>query len=384
MIISSLPLEAGYPKILFRPGVKQGDVDPLSRQDTLVSDYDGVSDIDQHITDRVADPVACGIHLLTLGWEPYDSIIRWLTTGDLSTLPPELRKSIPRAALRFFVDDDGTLYRKGSMGIPPRRVPKGDEVQSVISQYHGDHLGHLSAPDAYGLMAKRYYWNGMFADISRFIAGCLACQQKTKLHNSGKYRLYRILPPPSMFVLLGMDTCLLPKGVGGYIGYHAIIDYTSGYLYGKPVTAFNGTKIIKTTQSWCHRFGYPQWINCDNAEYFMAGSFAIWAKKHRIQLNGGSSLHPMGNGKIENINRWLPLLISKRLIHHDLPISRWPEVFDAALADWNVHKDRVKGVSAFQYVFGQDMRFPTDEVLPYDEDELDALRQDSNPLVATI
>src|SRR5699024_12726137 len=72
---------------------------------------------------------------------------------------------------------------------------------------------------------------------------------------------------------------------------HAIIDYTSGYLYAKPVTAFNGIKVVKTTQTWCHRFGYPQWINCDNAEYFISGLFATWAKKHHIQLNGRSEEH---------------------------------------------------------------------------------------------
>lgn len=384
MVVASLPLEAGYPKILFRPGIKQSDVDPLSRQDTIESDYDGISDIDQHILEMVADPMVLSVNLLTLGWQPYDSIIRWLLGKELDTLTPERRKTIPRTALKFFVDQDGTLFRKGNLGIPPRRVPKGNEVHSLIAQYHGDNIGHLSAPDSYSLLSKNYYWYGMFSDVSKFIDACIACQQKKKRHDTGKYRLYRILPPPSMFVLLGMDTCLLPKAVGGYIGYHAIIDYTSGYLYAKPVTAFNGSKVIKTTQSWCHRFGYPQWINCDNAEYFIAGLFALWAKKHHIQLNGGASQHPMGNGKIENINRWFPLLIAKRLLHAKLPISRWPDVFDAALSDWNIHKDRVKGISAFQFVFGQDMRFPTDSVLPYDEDELEELRTSTNPIVARI
>ena len=89
MIISSLPFEAGYLNILFHPGVKQGDVDPLSREDTLISDHDDISDIDQHIVDRVADPVSFGpdgVHLVTLGWEPYDSITRWLLHEDLSLL----------------------------------------------------------------------------------------------------------------------------------------------------------------------------------------------------------------------------------------------------------------------------------------------------------
>ena len=385
--LAQLPQSSGYPKFIFRPGAAQGDVDPLSRIDHR-DDPDDM-DIDARITDLVADPMVLqGLLLLELGWEPYNSIYQWLRDCSLnSSQDQRQQRSIKTKALEYYIFDN-QLFKRPKVGCAPRQVPRLRDLSNLLAQFHGDtsSYGHLSAADTYQLLAFRYFWHGMYDHVLAHVDACRACSSRKKKNHS-RYELYRITPPPSMFVLLGADTVSLPVGINRHCSITTIIDYTSGLAWSTSSTEPNGRTIIKAFKGWCCRYSYPQWVVVDNGSYFTGGDLPDWARKHGITLLPTSSMHPQANGKIENYNNQFVMLLARRLISMDLPVTRWPELVDNVNFDYNSHLPTTTGISPFSYVFGQTPRLPVENnqlPLPdYTEQELVDLH-DSNSEIVTM
>jgi len=90
-----------------------------------------------------------------------------------------------------------------------------------------------------------------------------------------------------------------------------------------------------------------------------------------------SSQNAKANGRVENVNGVLVPLIARRVRQNDDSSDRWIDHLEKAVADYNHHVSRVTGISPFRYIYGQDARLPVDnkgDILPYDEDELVAMR----------
>ena len=316
MKLAALPLDPGYPRLIFRAGTKQHDVDPLSR---LEESHRATSDLDDQLSEEIEDPVIISMKLCRLGWQPYDDIANWLK-GDMSMdWTAERQRSIARMALRYFIDlDNSRLYYRARQGAAPRMVPTLEQVQPLIGQYHGesDAMGHLSTLSTYQLMAPRYYWHRMYDDIRNYVDNCGACQKRRRAHPVGRFQMYRITPPTTMFCLVGMDTCSLPRSYQGHIGYVLMIDYTSDWLVAKALRKFEGDTIIACVRSYCYQYGWPQGIILDLASYFVQGTFATWTANQRIHLMPTSSQHAQGNGRAEKAHSVLVPLIAWRLLHN--------------------------------------------------------------------
>ena len=202
-IIAQLPQLPGYPKFIFRKGTEQKDVDPLSRTDHI--ELPGESNLDEYLTDKVEDPtILSGLYKLTQGWEPYDSITLWLSQGKLNQHQTESeQRAIKVKALNYYYFD-GVLYRRPKPGSLPRRVPQLEEIPRLLNKYHGDDsdFGHLQISSTYQLMSFTYYWKNMYDHILNHIESCSACSAKRRKNPIGRYELYRMTPPPSLFMFV--------------------------------------------------------------------------------------------------------------------------------------------------------------------------------------
>ena len=378
--LSTLPCEAGYPKFIFREGKKQLDVDPLSRmEDQPTPDVE--LPVDDIVAERVEDPVVLRMALIKVGWQPYDDIVRWLRGDDISDMNSAHRKSIVQQALHYCIgQDDGKLYRRTLGGAAPRLVPKREDIIPLIRKFHGGHeqIGHLQVAATYALMAPRYYWDNMWATITQFILACDACNKRKNKYPVGRFQLHRITPPPTLFVLLGMDGCSLPKSYDGYCGFLLIICYTSNWVQAVPVRKFDGKKAKEVIRKWCMKHGYPQWIICDRGSYFLSKEVTEYTDEHNILLCPTASQHPMGNGRAEAANGFLVALIAKRLLASSNPKpNRWSDHLDGGVADFRHHTPRTTGVSAFRFAYGQDARLPTDnadDIHAFQPEELKNMR----------
>jgi len=390
MRLSQLPQDDGYPKILFRPGTEHLDVDPLSRLNEQARD---TTTLDEIIEESVQDPVVLRAYQLVativrLGWKPYDDIARFLLKGELPTDPRE-SKSIRAQSRWYFVDvETKSLYRRAIGFGTPRKVPAADEVDQILKDYHGSpELGCHSVFGTYQLVAQRYYWNSIWDSIVDYIDRCPACIRRSKAHQPGKYKLYRIVPPATLFVLLGMDTCTLVTGTNGYKSILTLVDYTCSLIRAYPLKSNKAVPMVRNVESWCRNYGYPQWIIDDKAKYFEGAEFKQWATEKNVQMLPTAVQHPEGNGKAEKSNEIIVTFIARRLIKRNWKPNRWPDVLQDALSDALHHPSTVSGLSPFQQMYGQNARMPRDNVdfpVISTEEELLELRQKCQPMVAKL
>ncbi|KAI8817786.1 uncharacterized protein EV422DRAFT_480240, partial [Fimicolochytrium jonesii] len=173
-------------------------------------------------------------------------------------------------AHRFFIYD-GRLYRRSLPRMPPRLVPRLEDVAAIKRTFHGDHpgsFGHLGVLTAYQMIALRYFWFNLYSDIEEWVRACPVCQLR-QLRRPKQYQLFRIIPPALLFTLLGLDCVTYPNAQIGrssqvYIGCLCVFDYPSGYGWAYPLKAFDGLNIVLALRDWCARYGVPVHIVVDN------------------------------------------------------------------------------------------------------------------------
>ena len=220
--MATFPLAAGYPKFIFRAGKKQKDVDPLSRIKSAKGE-DSPSDLDEYFENLVADPMEVRINLIRMGWEPYDSIARWLNGGGLDHLNDVEAARIRRMALKFCIID-GRLYRRVHGMGALRKVPRIEEVEGILEEAHGSVVSHLSECETYQVIAQRWYWHGIFKHVKAHVQSCAICAVRRLEYETGAFQLYRIVPPTTIFMLLGCDTVALPRSSAKHRGIFTLID----------------------------------------------------------------------------------------------------------------------------------------------------------------
>ena len=305
---------------------------------------------------------------LVLGWEPYDTIIELLQGGgdwdqrfEQTVEGQKRRRKLMNQAQHYFLRDD-CLYRRGNVFAAPRRVPHVEEITGLIREVHEGFDEHLGYTSVVQILAKKWYWVGMAEDVKKYVNGCTICEQR-RLRNPTKFQLYRIVPPASLFVMLGLDTLKLPTS-HGFNELVTMIDYTSDFGDAYAVRgSTKGIHVVKAIQSWVARFGKPAFIVMDNAQYFLGREFADYAEREQIRLIPASVYTPEGNAKVENYNGQLTYTLARiTLAQHarggrtnmEDAAKRWYPALGDAIRVRNQHVSRVTGLSPYQYVFGQD------------------------------
>jgi hypothetical protein len=77
-------------------------------------------------------------------------------------------------AHNFRVDDQGTLWYKNRICVPEG----GDFRQTIMDEAHNSAYSiHPGSTKMYMDLKQKYWWNGMKADIARFVAHCDTCQR---------------------------------------------------------------------------------------------------------------------------------------------------------------------------------------------------------------
>ena len=305
---------------------------------------------------------------IVLGWEPYDTIIEllqgradWDCLFEQTDDGQKRRRKLLNQAQHYFIRDD-CLYRRGNVFAVPRRIPYMDEVISLIRDVHEGFDKHLGYTSVIQILAKKWYWVGMAKMVKEYVNGCTTCEQR-RFRSPTKFQLYRIGPPASLFVRLGMDTLMLPTS-HGFSELVTTIDYTSDFGDAFAVRGLTkGPQVVKAIQNWITRFGKPLFIVMDNALYFTGGEFAAFAGRERIRLIPASVYTLEGNAKAENFNGQLTYTLARITLaqhardgrtHVEDAAKRWYPALGDAIRVRNQHVSRVTGLSPYQYVFGQD------------------------------
>ncbi|KAK4685565.1 hypothetical protein P7C73_g4580, partial [Tremellales sp. Uapishka_1] len=104
--------------------------------------------------------------------------IRWLEAyprdAELVPLISDLRRHIPNED--FLLSDVGLLYLRpetdeNALLVPPRGVIRNEIVED-------SHAGHVGVAGMVQALQETFWWNGIEADVARFVDSCAVCSQE--------------------------------------------------------------------------------------------------------------------------------------------------------------------------------------------------------------
>lgn len=339
-----------------RPGKYMLDSDPLSRVP-----YDGPTP-SYGLEDEIEDMGGLRlVAMLEIDEEPYASITAWLQGQPLTHLaPPELREIRVRA-LKYFILNGRLMQR--TVGANPRMYVPPQERQTIIDTLHGSSTnGHLGITGTYRWASISYFWPGQFQDIKIAVQSCEACQRFQK-RDSTRYRHHRIPPPPSIFLVIGMDLVgPLPMSYGMTYVLN-LIDYTSSWVESIALGNIKGRTIKREVERrWFRRYGYPQVIITDNGSSLSQGEFKQECDELGIRIATASAYHPQTNGKVERYNGFMNQQFRKCLAERTLPAQEWRQELEKAAWTWNTMEKDDQGYSPFEILYGQPPRTKLDNL----------------------
>ncbi len=337
-------------KIHHRPGRDMKDSDPLSRVP-----YPGP--LPQHgLEDEIE--LLGGLRLVALvelHEEPYASIAAWLQGDTLSERPRSERMRIARQAAGYFTQAGNLMKR--TLGANPRLYVPPLDRQHIVDALHGSPTnGQLGVVGTFRLAAISYFWPGQYKDIKDAVQSCDACQRFQK-KDPTRYRHHRIPPPPSIFLVIGMDIVGPLPMSHGKMYILSLIDYLSGWVESIALSNIQGTTIQREVKRhWFERYGLPQVIITDNGTSLAQGAFKKECDDNHITIATASAYHPQTNGKIERYNGFLVQQLRRCLAEDLLPESKWRIMLERVVWTWNTMEKEVQGYSPFEILYGQPAR----------------------------
>ena len=364
-----------------RPGKDMKDSDPLSR-------VPGDGEIPTYgLEDEINDMGGLRlVAMIEIEDEPYASIAAWLQGQPLTHLSAAAIRDVRVRALKYFVMDGKLMQR--TVGANPRMYVPPRERQGIIDTLHGSSTnGHLGITGTYRWASISYFWPGQFEDIKQAVQTCDACQRFQK-RDSTRYRHHRIPPPPSIFLVVGMDLVgPLPISYGKAHVLN-LIDYTSGWVESIPLNNILGSTIKREVERcWFRRYGYPQVIITDNGSSLAQGVFKQECDEQGIKIATAAAYHPQTNGKVERYNGFMGQQIRKCLAAEDLATPEWRLMVEKVAWTWNTMEKDDQGYSPFEVLYGQPARNKLDNKYNQtvdDEDDLKALNQHRRGMLAQV
>ncbi|KAJ5660869.1 gag-pol polyprotein [Penicillium longicatenatum] len=180
------------------PRDRHGAADGLSRRPHTkeeVAEQETEEDVDEFILAEIGtlrvmlNPVAASIETplgvdmedMTQSQEPGDytrvlsleysdeseQVARWLTTFRRpQDMPIRRYKKFKNHACDFMVQGEHLFYRGKGLNLPLRRVLDQVETQKRVIITAHDELGHKGRESTYHLLKLRYWWDGMYSQVS--------------------------------------------------------------------------------------------------------------------------------------------------------------------------------------------------------------------------
>ena len=258
-------------KIIHKSGVEMTHIDFLSRY----------VDMDQ-------DPNLQSRMVYTVSPSPLPSIEEVLA---------EQQKVMTPSGKGFFFRDNKWYFRNG-VWVPPKL-----RVEIMAACHSLTPFGHPGVKRTKRLVTRVFNWPNIHTDITKFIKGCLICQQS----RPGLDRLqglFRPHPIPGPFHTIYMDywSC-------DYHGPRIVLTMVDQFTKWAECTLITdkSERVVTSAfiKSWVCRFGVPQILMTDNDKTFLSAMFRGIANRLGITTLRTTVYHPEGNAPIEAFHKVL-------------------------------------------------------------------------------
>ena len=387
-------LESFRYSVEYRPGVKHGNADALSRRPVPKRNHEtcpscapeaaAAAEAAEIVNSSVsremgicavapAGPVTAEDGLQTLWrWQSADVAIAAITRrlregGD--RLSRSLAEGWSARQLGLLaqwdaltLNEDQLLCRLSKAGVSQIVIP--DALVGDVLKLNHDSPGvnHEGIAKTYARIRRRYYWPLMFRDIEQYVRACEVCLR-------GKTGSCLARPPLAtwdvgrLFSRLHVDFAgpLAPTARGNqYI--LVLVDAFSGVaVFVATRDCRADTTVLSIVHHWVCHYGLPESIHSDRGTNFESDLLHRVCATFGVRKTRTTAYHPQGNGRAEEMVRQCKQ-------HLFLHLDQSPKDWDLALpfVTYSVRSgvSSSTGMSPFEVMTGQEMRTPSDAAIP--------------------
>ena len=236
---------------------------------------------------------------------------------------------------------------------PPNRlfVPAPFRDRLITWAHTSLTSGHPGETRTFQLLSGKYWWEGMSADVHRFVASCTVCSQCKTPRSLPAGKLMPLPVPARPWSHIAVDFVTdLPESQGNTVILTVVDRFSRGVRFipfPSLPTAF------QTAETLFHQvfrlFGIPENIVSDRGTQFTSQVWAAFMERLGISVSLSSGYHPQTNGQCERTNQELGKFL--RVYCHDNQ-SDWATYLPLAEIAQNSLTSSTTALTPFQCVLG--------------------------------
>ncbi len=267
-----------------------------------------------------------------------------------------------KLGLRYTATPDGLLYLSSNAA---RRlvIPRNERVRTLLLAYLHDHDGHHGRDKVVASAQLRVWWQGMDADIRRYVASCPKCMQIRAPPGKEQGMAMPLEAPQYPWQWVTMDFVgPLPTSRNGY---DTIVVFVDRFTKMKHFAACKSTITAEQTvqlfeQHVVRLHGWPEYLTTDRGAVFTSKYWRNYFQRVGVKLRMTTAYHPQTDGQSERDIKTLLKVLTAYV--------------NARRDDWDLHLPMVEfainsvpsvatGKSPFKVNYGVEANKPIDIAL---------------------
>ena len=387
-------LETFRYKVEYRPGVKHGNADALSRRPTPRRHHEtcptcapeAAAAVEAAETGEQPDFPEVNVCSVTttgevLGEDSLGALWRWQAADQaIAAIVRQLRAGGGRPSRAeiaewsarqlnllaqwdvLSLNEDQFLCRLSKTGVSQLVIPETLIGDVLRLNHDSPGVNHEGISRTYARLKSRYYWPLMFSDIERYVRSCEVCLRGKTGANLPRPQL-ATWEVGELFSRLHVDFAgPLPPTARGNHYILVMVDAFSGIaVFVATRDCKADTTVVAIVHHWVCHYGLPCSIHSDRGTNFESDLLRRVCGTFGVQKTRTTAYHPQGNGRAEEMVRQCKQ-------HLFLHLDQFPKDWDTALSfvTYSVRSgvSSSSGMSPFEVMTGQMMRTPSDAAIP--------------------
>jgi hypothetical protein len=261
-----------------------------------------------------------------------------------------------KKATKFLIQT-GFLFKRGNKNIPAKRVVDDPAEKIRIKQSLHEESGHRGREGTYRKIADRYWWEGMYEDVAKWIKTCDGCQRAVDMRPQESLNpTWESMP----FQRIHLDVCKAPRAEGKNCFVVARCDFT-GWPEGRPLHTASAALVAKFLYEdvICRYSCVPIVVNDGGPEN--KALVRVLFRRYKVKNIVITPYNPRANGQVECGHK--PFILALRKLTQGSG-KLWPRHFSSLLWSERVTVRNPTGMTPAELLYGYEPVLPVELEVP--------------------